>query len=150
MKITLCKTADENIRIKKTVTDKFDIEGCLLGECSILSPTIEIETELNLSSFNYAIIEAFNRCYFITDITVMYNKMWKISLKCDVLTTYSVDILNLQANILRNPDRCNLMLEDNQLNIYADDRVQCINFPNSLTSTSNNQFKYYLAVIGGN
>lgn len=125
------------------------MEGFLLNECSILNPIIEIETDVNLSTFNYAVIDDFYRCYFITDITVVSDRFWKLTLKCDVLTTYSEDIRNLQANVLRNSSLMNLMLEDNALNTYSDERVQCINFPNSLTSNSNNQFKYYLAVIGG-
>ena len=149
MTITLCKTADENIKVIKTLSDHITLVGALRSECSILNPTIEIETDLNISNYNYAIINEFGRYYFITDITVINHKLWKLSLKCDVLHTYSDDIFKLQVNVLRSYSSVNLMLEDKELNTYSDDRVQCINFPKALTSTSNNQFKYYLAVIGG-
>lgn len=149
MKIVLYKTADENIRVTKSLTDSMELIGFLRGECSVLNPTIEIETDTNITNYNYARIEDFNRYYFITDIVSVNNKFWKVSMRCDVLMTYSSDIKDLTANIKRQKTDFNLMLEDNELSIYADDRVQCFNFPHSLTPISGNQFKYYLTLIGG-
>lgn len=149
MKIYLFKTADSNNTVSKALTDNITLEGTLRNECSILSPAIEIESPISLSNYNYAYVGEFNRYYFITDITVTYNGLWRLSLKCDVLMTYEKSIRTLKANILRNPSEFNLMLEDNQLNKYSDDRVQCYNFPNALTPISDNQFKYYLTLIGG-
>ena len=149
MELFLYKTSDSNNKISKKISDEIKLVGDIRAECSILNPIIEIETTLNISTFNYAKITEFNRYYFITDIVAVNNKFWKISLKCDVLMTYASEILDLNVNVLRNPSQFNLMLEDNQLNTYADTRTQCYNFPQSLTSSSDNQFKYYLTVIGG-
>lgn len=149
MNIQLYKTKDSNNKISKSLTDELTFTGFLRQECSILNPTIEIETDLNISDFNYVKIVDFNRYYFITDITVVNNKLWKVSLRCDVLMSYASDILDLNVNVVRNSSSFNLMIDDNQLNTYSDDRIQCYNFPQSLLSGSDNQFKYYLAVIGG-
>lgn len=149
MNIYLYKTADNNNKVVKELTEKIVVTGVLRTECSVLNPIIEIETVLNISNYNYAKVEDFNRYYFITNIDVINDKLWKISLRCDVLMSYASDIHELDVNILRNPSRFNLMVEDNQLQKFADDRIQCYNFPNSLLSGSENQFKYYLTVIGG-
>lgn len=149
MKIVLYKTADENIRVTKSLTDSMELIGFLRGECSILNPTIEIESDMNISNYNYARIEDFNRYYFITDIVSVNNKFWKVSMRCDVLMSYANSIKKLEANVLRNKSQYNLMLEDNNLTTYSDDRTQCFNFPNTITAGGTNQFKYYLTLIGG-
>lgn len=148
MEIILYKTADENIKLRKKLSEAFIIEGTLRSECSILSPTIELDTELNIATFNYAYIKDFNRYYYIVDIVAVGFKLWKISLKCDVLMSYSKAIGKLNVNVARNKAQYNLMLEDNSLSTYANSRTQCYNFPNRLTANAN-QFKYYLTLIGG-
>lgn len=148
MKLYLYTTPDENNKVSKVLNNQIMLEGTLRAECSVLSPSIEIETSVNIANYNYAYIEDFKRYYFIGDITAVSNRLWKISLRCDVLMSYASAIKKLEANILRNPYDYNMMLEDNQLNKYADDRVQCYNFPNALTGVEN-QFKYYLTLIGG-
>ena len=150
MKLYLYQTADTNNKLIKQLTDEILLQGTLRTECSVLNPVIEIETAVNISNYNYARIEDFNRYYFITDITATSDLLWKITLRCDVLMSYASDIKKLEANILRNSNDFNLMLDDVQLNKYADDRVQCVNFPVSLTGINGSgQFKYYLTLIGG-
>ena len=149
MKLYLFKTADNNNKLSKKLTDEILLTGTLRTECSVLNPVIEIETPISIANYNYARVEEFNRYYFITDITAVTNTLWKISLKCDVLMSYELQIKSLKANIVRNSDDFNLMLEDSQLNKYADERTQCYNFPKALTPVSDNQFKYYLTLIGG-
>lgn len=148
MKIILYKTSDENNKVIKTFSAQIELSGTLHSECSILNPIIEdIKPPENISSFNYAFIEDFNRYYFITDISVINNQLWKISLRCDVLMSYAEDIMQLDVNILRNIYDYNLMIEDTKLPTYSDDRIQCFNFPKTLTNKGN--FKYYLTLIGG-
>lgn len=156
MQIILYKTASEDNRITKVLSDEKQFFGFLRAECSILTPTLEIETTENLCNFNYAFIEDFNRYYYITDIVGVSNNIWKISFRCDVLMSFNAQIRSLYANILRQKTDFNLMLEDKQLPTYADDRTQCFNFPFPLTSYSvspsldhANNFHYYLTVVGG-
>ena len=148
MEIRLYNNSKSANTIKKTLSEALTLTGVLRGECSILNPVIEIDVDVNINNYNYAYVVEFSRYYFISDITVVNNKLWKITLHCDVLMTYASDIRKLNVNVLRNSSSYNLLLEDNQLNTYADERVQCINFPNSLTPVAN-QFKYYLTLIGG-
>lgn len=148
MNLLLYQTTHPNNQLKKGFNATINLSGTLRTECSILNPTIEIETTTNISKYNYAQIPDFNRYYFITDIVAVSNNLWKVSLKCDVLMSYANDIRKLKGNILRQKIEFNLMLADNQLNTYADDRTQCFNFPNSLTPSAG-QFNYYLTVVGG-
>ena len=158
MKIILYKTADENVKLRKTLSEPIELNGTLRAECSVLNPSIEVEKVDSIegekvgsiATYNYAYIEDFGRYYYITDIVAVTDKFWKISLKVDVLMSYGDDILQLEANVLRNEYDFNLMLDDKQLNRYADDRVQCVNFPVTLSGSVNTGgAKYYLTLIGG-
>ena len=74
MKLCLYITGDANNQVKKNLTNEIILNGTLRAECSVMNPTIEIETEENISTYNYAMIEEFNRCYFIQIInTASHN-----------------------------------------------------------------------------
>lgn len=153
MKIILYRTSDPNNKLNKTLNNDLTLEGYLISECSILRPVIEIEMT-DVFNYNYAYIEEFERYYFITDVVSVSNKIWKVSFHVDVLMTYNNDIGVLRAPILRTVKDYNLLIDDNKLKTYADDRVQCYNFPKPLTIKDHegyvtNEFKYYLALIGG-
>lgn len=148
MNISLYQTSSSNNTLFKSLASEKTLQGILRSECSVLTPIIEIETDTNISAYNYAYIGDFGRYYYITDIVAVTDRLWKVSLKCDVLMSYANEISSLQVNVKRQKTEFNLMLEDNQLPLYADDRIQCYNFPISLT-ISPNQFKYYLTLVGG-
>lgn len=75
---------------------------CLLKDnCSVMRPQIELHTATNISGFNYAHISAFNRYYFITDISY-YREMIVVSMTCDVLATYKSQISSASEYILRS------------------------------------------------
>lgn len=68
------------------------------SESSIISPLVELDK--NPIGYNYAYIGAFNRYYFITDITYS-SGIWLLSLKCDVLATYKDVIGSTSLYVLR-------------------------------------------------
>ena len=53
----------------------------------------------DLINFNYMYIDKFKRYYFIEDVEVFPNKIYKLALKCDVLMSFKDDILNSYGNI---------------------------------------------------
>ena len=53
----------------------------------------------DLINFNYMYIDKFKRYYFIEDVEVFPNKIYKLTLKCDVLMSFKDDILNSYGNI---------------------------------------------------
>ena len=73
----------------KTVTDTGTEVNVKLKEAtSITSPSFIFEGEL--PSFNY--VKAFNRYYFITEITSITNNLYQIDCDCDVLATFKTAI----------------------------------------------------------
>lgn len=99
--ISLFKTASENKRVVKALTDEKQLSGELRNQTSVLNPTIRIESSDNISTYNYAYISEFGRYYYITDIVSVRTNCWVISLRCDVLMSYKDEIQSMNV-ILNN------------------------------------------------
>ena len=66
--ISLFKTASENNRVVKVLTDEKQLSGELRNQTSVLNPTIRIESADNISGYNYCYLSEFGLYYYITDI----------------------------------------------------------------------------------
>ena len=98
MEIRLYNSSDETNKINKTLTNEIVLNGTLKDETSVVNPIILIEAN-NLTQYNYCYIPLFKRYYFIKDITVVRNHLFRIFLDIDVLMSYKNDILNLDVII---------------------------------------------------
>ena len=74
--------------------------GSLREEINLLSPSIVIEYN-KVPDFNYVYIPTLQRYYFVTNITNVRYRVYRIDLKVDVLTTYNTDIRKQDAFISR-------------------------------------------------
>ena len=90
--ISLFKTASENNRVVKDLTDEKQLSGELRNQTSVLNPSIRIESAENIAGYNYCYIPEFGRYYYITDITSVRTRVWEVSMRCDVLMSYSAQI----------------------------------------------------------
>ena len=127
--ITLKKCNCENYRVTKTfdsgsTTTTFHFKD----EQSILNPVILIGTNENLTVYNYAEINDFNRKYFITDIKVVREGLYEVSLHVDVLSTYDSQIRGVQADIRRQENKFNTYLDDPEFHIYNNAFIQVQKF----------------------
>lgn len=59
-----------------------------------LQPTILLTHQQDLSTVNYAYIEAFKRYYFITEVIKIGRIGYKLIMRVDVLESFKLDILN--------------------------------------------------------
>ena len=105
--ISLFKTASENNRVVKVLTDEKQLSGELRNQTSVLNPNIRIESADNISTYNYAYISEFGRYYYITDIVSVRTNCWVVSLRCDVLMSYKDEIQSMNA-ILNNTQETGL------------------------------------------
>ena len=139
MQITLYKNASENIVVNKTLNEITTMHGTLREGTSILEPSIliEISNEENYALIddvidndgdeivfndvadilkcNYAYIHEFNRYYYINDIIVTNNKLYRINMSVDVLMSFKDTYLKLDALISRNEFTYNAKLEDDRM-----------------------------------
>lgn len=106
MLIKTYNTTDTNNTINKTLILNKDININFKGDTSILSPTIMVKYDTPID-FNYIYIPVFKRYYFITNMSVFPNKIYRLELECDLLMSYKDDILNAKANVKRQVNHNN-------------------------------------------
>ena len=83
MNITLYKNSSDKRCMNKKITAVSTLIGNLKDACSIINPSIIIETDD--IDFNYMYIKEFNRYYFVNDITIIRNKLIQVDGTVDVL-----------------------------------------------------------------
>lgn len=101
IKITLYNTTSQDNVIGKQLTNGTDFNIVLKGMTTINNPIIKIQTNNNLTKFNYAYISTYNRYYFVNDVEVYPNNIFILHLSIDVLETYKDSILNGKALITK-------------------------------------------------
>lgn len=143
--ISLFKTASENSRVVKDLTDEKQLSGELRNQTSVLNPKIRIESAENIAGYNYCYIPEFGRYYYIVDITSVRTNIWEVSMRCDVLMSYSAQIKALRPIIEREEVGQSGGLVDNNLPININKKVQKFYFPNGFTK----DIQYVLTTSGG-
>lgn len=143
--ISLYKTASENNRVVKALTSGKEMSGELRNQTSVLNPSIRIESADNISTYNYAYIPEFGRYYYIADITNVRTNCWIISLRCDVLMSYSAQIKALRPIIEREEVGQSSGLIDSDMPININKKVQKYYFPKGFTK----DIQYVLITSGG-
>lgn len=145
MDITLQRNNSEKNKLDKNITDIVTLSGTLREQTSIINPVIVIEGDL--SSFvncNYMTISAFNRSYFINNITSINNNLFEISAHVDVLSTYKSQIRENSAIIARQEKKWNLYLNDGVFKTYQNPHIVTKAFPSGFTEQH-----FIFSVAGG-
>lgn len=144
--ISLFKTASENNRVVKVLTDEKQLSGELRNQTSVLNPSIRIESADNISTYNYAYIPEFGRYYYITDIVSVRTSCWVVSLRCDVLMSYKDEIqgLNVILNNTQETGRSNYLASPNWVNLVKT-KTDIKVFPSGLSE----QGEFILITAGG-
>ena len=143
--ISLFKTASENNRVVKTLTDEKQLSGELRNQTSVLNPSIRIESADNISTYNYAYISEFGRYYYITDITSVRTNCWIISLRCDVLMSYSDQIKAITGVVVRQESNPNKLLVDRLERLQSDKEIDILYYPDAFSKN----LQFILVTAGG-
>ena len=143
--ISLFKTASENNRVVKTLTDEKQLSGELRNQTSVLNPSIRIESADNISIYNYAYIQEFGRYYYITDITSVRINCWIISLRCDVLMSYSDQIKAITGVVVRQESNPNKLLVDRLERLQSNKDIDILYYPNAFSKN----LQFVLVTAGG-
>ena len=116
---------------------------------SILNPVFVVETTDDLTMYNYAEIDDFNRKYFATIRAVGY-KLWEVSCQVDVISTYATGIKACKA-LVKRTQGSNINYYMNDGTFYTEQRS--IVTYHTLKKNGNNAKlgteSYYLLVAGG-
>lgn len=145
MEIVLYITGSERQAIRKALQNELELIGSLRGESSVINPSFLIEID-NPSQYNYCFIPEFNRYYFITNITSVRTRIWRIDCNVDVLMSFQAQILNLDVIVSDDslPDTETYFVGD-QWQTLVKTKTDVINFPSGLLDTG----EYILITSGG-
>lgn len=135
MTLILYQNKSEYNKLDKELVEILNLTGTLKNSCSILAPVILIEND-SLINANYCYIPEYNRYYFITDVTVIKNKLFQISCSVDVLMTFKDNIRQQTAIIARQENLYNLYLNDDKILSYNKIREQIKEFNQTINDWS--------------
>lgn len=143
--INMMRNDDPYNKISKNPVSIRQLTGELKDEASIVDPVILIEHRGTLTDCNYAYIPEFQRYYYITNITAVRTNLWRVSMHCDVLKTFSEGILGSPCIVARSSNKFNMLLNDTDYKVFQNPWVLIQNFPNGFDLT---QACYLVALIG--
>ena len=92
MLMKLYTTKTPNNEIGKVLENETENNIKFKSQADRTKPVVVLMSE-TMIDFNYAYIPDFNRYYFVENIEVTPNKIYNISLRCDVLESFKNDIL---------------------------------------------------------
>lgn len=143
MNIIFYKTVSPENVIDKAVTDATSKTGNLLENTDIIRPSIEFN--FNPVSFNYALITAFNRFYYIRSITNTGASTWRVDFEVDPLMSFKDQIKASPCIAAKSSSVYNLYLNDPNYKCYQDDVILMQNFP---TGFEDQYSRFVLTVLG--
>ena len=92
MLMKLYTTKTPNNTIGKVLENETEYNIKFKSQADRTKPVVVLMSE-TMIDFNYAYIPDFNRYYFVESIKVTPNKIYNITLRCDVLESFKNDIL---------------------------------------------------------
>ena len=101
--------SSESNRLDKSLSQQFEAACTFRNTVSVLNPVIELEMD-ELPKINYVFLVALHRYYYVTDITIIRNRLYALHLAVDVLMSYKDEILNLNPIIERQENYYNNLL----------------------------------------
>lgn len=101
MTIYLYNCADDKRVVHKTLTGGYSIVASLLETSSVINPRLRLSWNDSYVSCNYLYIPAFNRYYFINNISADVGGVAIIDAHVDVLKTYASAFENCSAVVTR-------------------------------------------------
>ena len=158
MTIYLYNSADDKRVVHKTLTGGYSISAVLLETSSVINPRLKLAWNDNYVSCNYLYIPAFNRFYFINNISADVGGIAIIDAHVDVLKTYASAFETCAAVVTRatrlnqNGSARSTYIPDSKLPISTGRSIKAVEFSgtdlniDTATMTSTN---FVLNVAGG-
>lgn len=156
--INFYNNTNDKRAVNKTLTALLSVQASLVPGSSAINPQLRVRWNSGVPQYNYMYIPAFNRYYFITDITADTGGAVIISGKVDVLMTYAAAFKLCPAIVIRysrneqHGSARSTYIPDNQLPISTGKVLKCVEFEGTdinidvATMTSTN---FVLNVAGG-
>lgn len=150
--LKLRKCTSEEIRLTKSfvLADDITLTGTFKENIDVLNPVVMVQTDTNLSAYNYVEITELGRGYFMRP-EIVNNKLWKLHCHVDVLTTYATGIKGSKALVNRTAkaDKINYYVNDGALYTEQREIITYEVFKKNGEPAKLGTDSYYLIVAGG-
>lgn len=122
--------SDDNNVLVKNLTEVSTLDNVKLKDATeLIKPELVLMSD-DYPTFNYVYLPKFNRYYYVTNITVNPNKIYRIALDVDVLMSFKDDILKSKGYVSVTTDANPMYngtqygsLVNKQVNTYSSDVV---------------------------
>lgn len=154
LEIVLYNNFSDNRTVNKDIRQVLTGSIYLYEDSSIVNPVVRLDYDSTIvPAVNYAYVPAWNRYYYITDISALIGGGMRIAMSCDVLMTYKGSILNSVQTVIRNEGIGKpTMIADPTLPILPNKDVAVIAFEGgsfNLPEAGDNTWNFVLNVSGG-
>lgn len=112
MTVKFYKNISSPEEFKKSITFLSTLDVALKENCSVFTPTLIINLNVDLLNANYVYIEKFKRYYHIVGSVIIDGRQ-EVSLRCDVLASFPKTIKNSTFVFDRTTSKYNAYLPDN-------------------------------------
>lgn len=137
MNITLYSTSSDPRVVSKALSGATTLSGCIMRrETDVINPQFEIETASAPTAYNYLYCDYTGRYYFIREIAMVRNGLFRLSCHVDVLMTYGGAIRSKNATITRNEYTKNGYIPDERYKSLAYEEIVTKQFPNEMNQDS--------------
>ena len=137
MNITLYNNTSDPRAVTKALTGAATLSNCIMrDETEVVNPQFEIETASAPTAYNYLYCDYTGRYYFIREITMVRNGLFRLSCHVDVLMTYAAAIRGKNATIARNEYTKNGYIPDERYKSLAYEEIVTKQFPNEMNQDS--------------
>lgn len=139
----LYRNKSDDKRVDKELTSLNTVNIEFKDDTDILRPVIKVLNFPNAVKANYCYLSAFDRYYFIREITASQQHLY-MTLEIDPLYTYRSKIRGLNAIVKRQQTLCNYYLDDDHYKSLEYSRIQTKVFPYGFTKNA-----FLLTIAGG-
>ena len=145
MKVKLYRTTDDSKVVHKKLTNEIEVIAHVIRDMGILNPTLLLEYNIDIPfKYNYMFIPLTKRYYYIGEPVLRPGKGVEIPAHVDVLKTYSDEIDNLSAFVLRQENKYNAYYPDNLIAISEQ-----TNYYNHSFGKVMDDYDFYITTNGG-
>lgn len=136
MNVILFKNESPDTFMNKVLSNENTFECFLKHEVNVITPVIELTSDLDLLFFNYCKIPLYNRFYFIEKVEKIITNKYRLFLKCDVLMSFKDEIKANTETVTRNENLYNAYISDNNFNALNYTSKVIKKFPNEINNDS--------------
>ena len=151
MTISFYNVQDDNRVVNKNLGNAVHTisNAQVYRDTSIMSPQFLVDYARYVVNSNYVHVPAWNRYYYVTDVTAMPGGRAVMHCREDVLMSNKDAIMNLDAYVLRTESAAfNRLIVDSKVPTQANRHCKTIAF-NPIFNALDTNYVYLLTVVGG-